>query len=353
MMETGASDLHLRSNGPSHFRVDGKLSPLEGVRFDPAETQALLESILPEHLRETYKRSLGVDFSYAVPGASRFRCNAYRERGHAAAVFRRVSSQIPDFESLHLPASIKSLADQKWGLVLVTGPTGNGKSTTLASIVEYINRERSCHIVTVEDPVEYVYEDKQSIISQRELGTDTLSFSDALRHVLRQDPNVILVGEMRDLETVETVLRAAETGHFVLSTLHTSDAIQTVSRVVDVFPPHHQGQARMQLAEVLKGVVSQRLLPKSSGSGRVPACEVLTATAFVKKSILENNVADIVGAMRQGQYYGMQTFQQSLLKLLDEKMITLESALEAAPNPEELMMAVKGIQTGADSIRPA
>lgn len=353
MLERGASDLHLRSGSPAYLRIDGRLVPVDGARFNAEQLTSMIEDMLSNRQKTLFREKFEIDFSFSAPGIGRFRCNGYREKGRPAAVLRRVSSQIPDFEALGLPPSLKTLADQKWGLVLVTGPTGHGKSTTLAAMIEYINQTQACHIVTIEDPVEYVYEGKKSIISQRELGSDTLSFAEALKRALRQDPNVILLGEMRDLETVETALTAAETGHLVLSTLHTSGAVQAAARIVDLFPPHHQVQARVQLANVLRGAISQRLLPRSAGSGRVPACEVLINTGLVKKAILDNDSAELLGAMRQGAYYGMQTFHQSLLKLLNEGIVKLEDALEAASNPDELMMAVKGIQTGTDSTRIA
>jgi twitching motility protein PilT len=349
MVEAGASDLHIRAHGPAYMRIDGQLKPMDGTQFSADDMETLMEELLVERRKTVFEQFLEVDFSYFFPGVGRFRCNGYREKGNPALVMRHVLGNIPGFDSLHLPPSVKTLAEQKWGLVLVTGPTGHGKSTTLASIIDYISQTRASHVVTIEDPVEYMFEDKKSIVSQRELGDDTLSFANALKHVLRQDPNVIMVGEMRDLDTVETVMKAAETGHLVLSTLHTTDAVQTLSRIVDMFPPAQQAQARVQLAGVLRGVVSQKLLPLAAGAGRIPACEVLVVTGLVKTAILKNEASEIYRAIQQGTYYGMQTFLQSLLKLLNEGSVKLQDALEAASNPEELMMAVKGIQTGTVS----
>ena len=349
VVQTGASDLHLRAHGPVYLRIDGQLKAVEGVGFSAGELKEAIESLMSLRHKEHYEKYYEVDFSYYLPGVGRFRCNGYRESGYPAAVLRRIPNQAPDFRALNLPPVVQSLAEQKWGLVMVTGPTGNGKSTSLASIVDFINQTRSGHIVTIEDPVEFIYDDKKSAISQREIGNDTLSFAAALKHVLRQDPNVIVVGEMRDLETVETVLQAAETGHLVLSTLHTADVVQTISRIIDMFPSHQQAQARLQLAGVLRGVLSQKLLPRIGG-GRVPACEVLVNTGFVKSAIIKNESADIDKAVREGAHYGMQNFHQALLKLFNEKVVRLEDALEAATNSDELMLAVKGIDSGMGSV---
>jgi len=351
MIDKGASDLHLRTHSQVFLRIDGQLKPVEGAPLSIDDMNRIMNELMSPHQKEIFEKSYEVDFSYFLTGAGRFRCSGYRQNGSPAAVLRRIPSNVPSFENLRLPSIIPSFAELKWGLVLVTGPTGNGKSTTLASVVEYINRTRSGHIVTIEDPVEFVHADKKCSVSQREIGSDTVSFGVALRHVLRQDPNVIVVGEMRDLETVETVLQAAETGHLVLSTLHTADAVQTINRIIDMFPSHQQAQARGQLAEVLKGVLSQKLLPYTCG-GRIPACEILVNTGFVKSAIIKNEPAEIDNAIRQGAHYGMQTFQQSLMQLLKDGSIRLEDALEAATNPDDLMMAVKGIESSTDSMRP-
>ncbi len=262
MVELGASDLHIRSGSPAYFRVDGRLIPIEGTNFNTEDVQSMLESALSSRHKAIFEETLEIDFSFSVRGSARFRCNGYREKGNPAAVIRRVSSQVPDFETLHLPPSVKTLADQKWGLVLVTGPTGHGKSTTLASIVEYINQTRSCHIVTIEDPVEFMHEDRKSIISQRELGSDTLSFGEALKHVLRQDPNVILVGEIRDRETADLAIQASLTGHLVFATLHTNDSAGALPRLLDM------GAEPFLLTSSITAIVAQRVLRKIDDRGK-------------------------------------------------------------------------------------
>ena len=257
---------------------------------------------------------------------------------------RFVPTEIPSFEALHLPTVIRKIADNQRGIVLVTGTTGCGKSTTLASMIDYINSTRPVHIITLEDPIEFLHKDKLSVVSQRELGMDTTSYLEALKHIVRQDPDVILIGEMRDTETMAAALTAAQTGHLVLSTIHTIDAIQTVTRIVDMFPPHHQNQIRLQLSDTLKGVISQRLLQNVKG-GMMPACEVLVVTALVRKFIEQNTMSEILQAVKQGAYYGMQTFNQALLNLYNAGNVSLEDALAAATNPEELMMNIRGITT--------
>jgi len=291
-----------------------------------------------------------VDFSFAVPNVGRFRGNAFRQRGSVAVVLRQIPTEIPNFQQLYLPPVMSKICKLSRGLVLVCGPTGSGKSTTLAAMIQNINEDRSDHIVTIEDPIEFLHRDIKSIVSQRELGSDTISFAEALKHVLRQDPDVILLGEMRDLETTSTAITAAQTGHLVLSTLHTTDAVQTINRIIDMYPPHQQAQVRVQLADVLKGVICQRLISHARGNGRVPACEILVVTALVKKAISENKMSDVQEAIRQGQYYGMQTFHQALLKLYKDGQIKLDDALEAASNPEELMMAIRGITSGTENV---
>ncbi len=348
MVDQRASDLHLRSGTPPIYRVDGDLVHTDKHVISPELTKDILYHMISVRQRKIFEARSEVDFSVSVPSLGRFRGNAFRQRGSVAIVLRQIPTKIPNFEELYLPKVLPKFCQLSRGLVLVCGPTGSGKSTTLAAMIENINAARSEHIVTIEDPMEFLYRDRKSIISQRELGTDTISFSEALKHVLRQDPDVILLGEMRDLETTSTAITAAQTGHLVLSTLHTTDAVQTINRVVDLYPPHQQQQIRFQLADVLKGVICQRLLPRASGPGRVPACEVLVVTALVRKSITENQMHDDHEAVRQGQYYGMETFHQSLLKLYKDGIIKLDDALEAASNPEELMMAIRGITTGTD-----
>ena len=337
-----ASDMHLRSATNVILRVDGKLQPLEDKKFTLQEMEKITVAIMTQKQRETFAMKGECDLSYSASGIGRFRGNIYRQRGSINIAFRYVPTEIPDIESLGLPPVVKKISDNQRGLILVTGTTGCGKSTTLASMIDHINTSRSSHIITLEDPIEFLHKDKNSIISQRELGIDTTSYPEALKHIVRQDPDVILVGEMRDTDTMSAALTAAQTGHLVLSTIHTIDAMQTVTRIVDMFPPHHQNQIRFQLSDTLKGVISQRLLPKVNG-GRVPACEVLVVTALVRKHMEQNTMNDILQAMRQGTYYGMQTFNQALLNLYNSGQVSLEDALAAATNPEELMMNIRGI----------
>ena len=350
MVEARASDLHIRAGSAPIFRVDGNLTHIGSKPLGADLTKETLYHMISVRQRKIFEVKNDIDFSFAVPGLGRFRGNAFKQRGSVAIVLRQIPTKIPDFNDLHLPKVMPKFCQLSRGLVLVCGITGSGKSTTLAAMIEKINAERSEHIVTIEDPIEFLYRDRKSIISQRELGSDTITFAEALKHVLRQDPDVILLGEMRDLETTSTAITAAQTGHLVLSTLHTTDAVQTINRVVDLYPPHQQAQVRYQLAEVLKGVVCQRLIPHASGTGRIPACETLVVTALVKKAIQENKMADVVDAIRQGQYYGMESFHQSLLQLYKDGHIKLDDALEAASNPEELMMAIRGITASTEGV---
>jgi twitching motility protein PilT len=348
MFEKRASDLHVRSGTIPIYRVDGNLLPVDMPAITPAMALALLGHLLTPAQMQIFEAKNDIDFSHSLPGFGRFRGNAFRQRGSVAIVLRLIPTQIPNFADLYLPKVMPKFCQLSRGLVLVCGVTGSGKSTTLAAMIENINTQRAEHIVTIEDPIEFLYKDKRSIISQRELGSDTPNFTEALRHVLRQDPDVILLGEMRDLETTSTAITAAQTGHLVLSTLHTTDAVQTINRIIDMYPPHQQTQIRFQLADVLKGVICQRLLPRAGGTGRVPAVEVLVVTALARKAIAENQMHDVQEAIRQGQYYGMESFHQSLLKLYRDGMIKIEDALDAASNPEELMMAVRGITSGTE-----
>jgi twitching motility protein PilT len=346
MAEKGASDLHLRSDKPAVFRVDGNLIFRTPQPISADQVGQWVNTILNEKQRRGFEERHEADLSLAVEGLGRFRVNVYRQRGLINAAFRVIQTNIPSFEHLKLPPVVRKLSDEPRGLILVTGTTGSGKSTTLAAMIDYINTTRSRHIVTIEDPIEYMHDDKQSIISQRELLQDTLSYPEALKYVVRQDPDIVLLGEMRDLETMSAALTAAQTGHLVLSTIHTIDAMQTINRIIDIFPPHQQTQIRFQLADTLRGVISQRLLPHASGAGRVPAVEVMVVTPLVRKHIIENSMGEISTVMKQGQYYGMQTFHQSLVKLISSKEISLETALEASSNPEEIMMSVRGVQSG-------
>jgi twitching motility protein PilT len=349
MAEKNASDLHLRSNKPAVFRVDGNLSFRTPEIIAGDVVEQWVKNILNEKQMRVFEERLECDMALTVERLGRFRVNIYRQRGLINMAFRVIPNRIPTFDQLKLPAVIRKVADEPRGIVLVTGTTGSGKSTTLASMIDYINSTRSRHIITIEDPIEYVHEDKQSILSQRELQQDTLNYPEALKHAVRQDPDVILLGEMRDLETMGAALTAAQTGHLVLSTIHTIDAVQTVNRIIDVFPPHQQNQIRFQLADTLRGVISQRLLAHSSGIGRVPAVEVMVLTPIIRKYILENTLGEISNVMKQGGYYGMKTFHQALIELIQKGEITLETALEASSNPEEIMMAVRGVQTGSEN----
>ncbi|MFH1367532.1 MAG: type IV pilus twitching motility protein PilT [Elusimicrobiota bacterium] len=348
MLEKNASDLHIRAKDHAYIRVDGVLHPADERIFTPEETLSLAKSLMNDEQDKTFRARHEVDLAYTFEGLGRFRINVYSNLGIVNMVLRVVPVDIPTMEQLKLPPVIQKIADNRRGLVLVTGTTGCGKSTTLASMINYINGARTAHIVTIEDPIEYIHKELKSIISQRELGFDTLSYPDALRNVVRQDPNVILLGEMRDLDTMAAAITAAQTGHLVLSTVHTVDAAQSVNRILDMFPPHQQTQMRFLLADTLKAVISQRLLPHSSGSGRVPAVEVMVVTALVKKMIEDNNISEITNLMKQGQYYGMQTFNQALIKLFQTGEVKLEDALAAAANPEELMLSIRGIQSSSE-----
>lgn len=347
MFEMKASDLHLRANSPPVYRIDGALQTQGSEKINPEELETAAHSLVGDAVWERFLATNETDISYSLPGLGRVRGNLFRQRGTIGVVFRMIPVKIPDFDELKLPPIVKRIsAETHRGLVLVTGTTGSGKSTTLAAMIDYINNNRHAHIVTIEDPIEFIHNDGQSLVTQRELGSDTNSFALALKHVLRQDPDVILVGEMRDQETIATALIAAETGHLVLSTLHTTNAVQTINRIVDVFPNHQQNQIRLQLAAALKSVISQRLLPMGSGTGRVVAVEVLMVTPLVRKQIEENKIFEIDNAMRQGSFYGMQTFNLGLLNLYKAGLIRLDDAIEAASNPEELMMTIRGVEAG-------
>jgi twitching motility protein PilT len=343
-----ASDMHVRSHRPVVLRIDGRLVQLLDKVLSPQDTMTLAQALMNPKQKQVFEDRHEVDVSASFEGLGRFRVNIFSQRGVVNMAFRIVPFDIPTIQELKLPQVISTIADNQRGLVLVTGTTGSGKSSTIAAMINHINTTRSTHIVTIEDPIEFLHRDKQSIISQRELGFDTLNYPEALRNVVRQDPDVILVGEMRDLDTMSAAITAAQTGHLVFSTIHTVDAVQTVNRIIDLFPPHQQNQTRYLLADTLKAVVSQRLLTHSSGEGRVPAVEVMVVTNLIKKLIEENNLGEIDNLMRQGQYYGMQTFNQALIKLYQGGEIKLEDALAAASNPEELMLAVRGIQTSSE-----
>jgi len=347
MVEKEVSDLHLRAGSPPIFRIAGRLVRSSYPVLSSQETERIGLSLLNEKQKEIFKENHECDLSYAIQGLARFRINIFLQRGTIHIAFRLVPFEVPDFEELNLPPVLKKISENDRGLVLVTGPAGCGKSTTLAAIVDYINSTRSVHIITIEDPIEFLHRDKKSIISQRELGEDTLDYPGALKHIVRQDPNVILVGEMRDLATMAAALTAAQLGSLVLSTVHTIDAIQTITRIIDLFPPYQQNQVRLQLADTLRAVISQRLLPRAEGGGRVPAVEVLVVTALVKKLIEENKMGEILDSIEKGDYYGMQTFNQALQKLYKRGTIKLEDALASASNPEEFLLYIRGIDSGS------
>ncbi len=341
------SDLHLKVPAPPMVRIHGELQPIEGTDELTAEdTRTALEHICRDaSLLQEFAEVGEADFSYEVEGLARFRVNAFKQRGYVSIVLRMIPYQVRTIEDLGLPPVIQKLAEEPRGIILLTGTTGSGKSTTLAAMIDHINETRARHVVTLEDPIEYLHRDKKSIINQREVGHDTESFARAMRRVLRQDPDVILIGEMRDEETVRTALSAAETGHLVLSTLHTLDASETINRIVDFFPPHLQHQARVMLATTLRGVVSQRLVPKAEGGGRIAACEVMVVTGRVQDLILNpDETGRITEVIAEGEYYGMQTFDQSLLKQVRAGTIDEETALEVASSPHDfkLMLDARG-----------
>jgi twitching motility protein PilT len=353
-VSSGASDLHLKVGSYPMMRLNGSLVVAsEERRLDRPDTEAMAQAIFtPENL-EKFQKFQEVDLAYSVPGLGRFRANVFQQRGTVGLVLRVIPMRIKTIDELGLPQVLKHIASEERGLILVTGTTGSGKSTTLAALIDYINTTRSAHIMTVEDPIEYLHRDHHSIVNQREVAVDTKSFSHALRSALRQDPDVILVGEMRDFETVETALLAAETGHLVFSTLHTVDATETINRIITVFPPHQQRQVRIQLASVLKAVISQRLMPRADGGGRAAAVEVMVSTAFIREAIVDKDkTATIHGAIAAGtSQYGMQTFDQSIFSLYQQGFVTLEEALRWASNVDEFKLKVQGISTTADAAR--
>lgn len=335
-VEMGASDLHLSVGLPPVLRISGKLVPAEYPRLAPDDTKRLMYSILNDKQKEKFEKTWELDCSHGVRGFGRFRVNVFRQRGVVGATLRSIPSSIPSRQELHLPEVIEEMVNRPHGLILVTGATGQGKSTTLACMLDIINSENNYHILTIEDPIEYVHPHKRSMVNQRELGQDSMSWSNALRSSLREDPDVILVGEMRDLETIAGTLTAAETGHLVFSTLHTSDAAQTVDRIVDVFPQFQQQQIRIQLATVLEGVLSQQLIPHISGNGRVPAVEILVCTSAVRNLIREGKSHQIYNAIQTGSKHGMQTMDQALLDLYLTKQVTMEEALNHTMHVEDL-----------------
>jgi twitching motility protein PilT len=346
-----ASDLHIKVGSPPIVRIYGELTPLTSEKKVSQEDAVKIAfSVMTPGQGEIFKKKNDIDLAYSVPGLGRFRCNVFIQRGTIGIVFRVIPMRIPTIDELLLPEVIKKISMEQRGLILVTGTTGSGKSTTLAAMIDLINSQRTEHIMTIEDPIEYLHRDKKSIVNQREIGSDTESFSKALRQALRQDPDVILVGEMRDFETIQTALVAAETGHLVLSTLHTIDAPETINRVISVFPPYQHKQVRMQLSSVLKGIISMRLVPRADGKGRVPAVEVLVATVTIKDCILDPDKTRLIpDVIEQGTiHYGMQSFDQSLFGLFKSGLITYEEAIKRASNPDDFALKVKGIQSTSD-----
>jgi len=350
-LKNGASDVHIKVGLPPVFRINGRLVPLKtSKRLRQEDLLGMANDILNEIQKEKFRESREIDVAYSVTGLGRFRVNIFMQRGTLGISFRVVPGEVLSFEDLKLPEVLKKVSMESRGLVLCTGTTGSGKSTTLAAMVEYINNNRTCHVITIEDPIEFLLKDKKSIITQREIGVDTLSFATALKSALRQDPDVILLGEMRDFETIETAITAAETGHLVLSTLHTVDAAETINRIISVFPPYQQKQIRLQLSSILRAVVSQRLVSRVDGDGRVPAVEVLLNTSRVQEYI-ENKEKSrkIHDAIAEGfTTYGMQTFDQSLMQLYRNELITLDEALRQSSNPEDFALRVKGVTSPTD-----
>jgi twitching motility protein PilT len=337
MVEKGASDLHITTGSPPQLRVDGDLVPLKMAPLSPVDTKQLCYSILTDAQKHAFEENNELDLSFGVKGLSRFRANIFMQRGAVAGAFRTIPFKILTFQELGLPPVVADLSKKPRGLILVTGPTGSGKSTTLASIIDKINSERHEHIMTIEDPIEYLHPHKNCLVNQREVGADTKSFKTALKYILRQDPDVVLVGEMRDLETIEAALVIAETGHIAFATLHTNSAVQTINRILDVFPPYQQPQVRAQLSFVLEGIMSQSLLAKATGNGRVLALEVMIPNPAIRNLIREDKVHQIYSSMQVGQSkFGMQTFNQSLGQLLSRKLISMEEAFARTSDPDEL-----------------
>ncbi len=351
--QLGASDVHFKAGLPPIFRIKGELRTVRDV--PPLERETIANfavHMMNERQRAEFEASMDVDLAYGTDDGSRYRVNLFQQRGAVGMVLRLIPPEVPSFETLNLPDVVLKLAENHRGLVLVTGITGSGKSTTLAAMLDYINQRRAHHIVTVEDPVEYAFRDKRSVINQREVGFDTKSFAKALRAALRQDPDVILVGEMRDLETTSIGMTAAETGHLVLSTLHTMDATETVSRIISMFPTHQQAQARMTVATVLKGVISQRLLPRADGKGMVPAMEILVSTERVRELIEDpNRTREINDAIAQGKHpYGMMSFDQSLAQLVQNRLVTYDTALKNSSSPSDFALLFRGVSGGGDGM---
>jgi len=351
LVDRDGSDLHIATNTPPQIRVHGHLQRLTMPDMQPAETKQLVYSVLTDAQKKRFEETQELDFSFGIKGLARFRCNVFNQRGAVGAVYRLIPEKIRTFGELGLPAVLATLSERPRGLVLVTGPTGSGKSTTLAAMLDKINSERHDHILTIEDPIEYIHPHKNCLVNQREVHSDTGSFSNALRAALREDPDIVLIGEMRDLETVESALKIAETGHLTFGTLHTNSAAQTINRIIDIFPANQQSQIRTQLSLVLEGIVCQALLPKADGKGRVCSLEILVPTAAIRNLIRDDKVHQIYGAMQAGQEkLGMQTANQSLASLYQKRLITLEVAMSASSNRDELQDMINrgvGVVAGA------
>jgi twitching motility protein PilT len=351
LVDLDGSDLHLTTQTPPQIRIHGKLQPLDLPALAPAETKQLAYSVLTDSQKKRFEETQELDFSFGIRGLARFRCNVFNQRGAVAAVYRVIPERIKTFDELGLPAVIAKLAERPRGLVLVTGPTGSGKSTTLAAMIDKINSERHEHILTIEDPIEYIHPHKSCLVNQRELHSDTQSFSAALRAALREDPDIVLIGEMRDLETIESALRIAETGHLTFATLHTNSAAQTINRIIDVFPAHQQGQIRTQLSLVLEGIICQTLLPRSDGAGRALAMEIMVPTPAIRNLIRDDKIHQIYSTMQSGQErLGMQTMNQSLATLYHQRLITRDIAIAASSLKDELQEMINrgaGVVAGA------
>jgi twitching motility protein PilT len=342
LVELGGSDLHVKVGSPPRVRIDGRLRKLQAPTLDAEDTERFTLEVLRDDLRDEFQRTHEADFAYSMPGVGRFRVNAFRARGSAGLVFRRVSVGAIPLDDLGLPEVVGALSLEPRGLVLVTGPTGSGKTTTLAAMIDHINISREVHVVTIEDPIEVLHFDKLSMINQREVRLDTYDFATALRAAMRQDPDVVLVGEMRDPETVKAALAAAETGHFVMSTLHTTDAAETVNRVIDFFPPHEQKQVRLSLADSLRGILCQRLVPRADGYGRCVTMEVLVNTGRIADAIADpDKTSTIGGLIAEGAYYGMQTFDQHLVTLIRDGVVSLDAAMAASTSPHDLTVELR------------
>ena len=356
LVQISGSDLHLTTNTPPQIRVHGKLQTLDLPVLGPVETKALAYSVLTDAQKKRFEETLELDFSFGIKGLARFRCNVFNQRGAVAAVYRVIPEKIKAFNELGLPAVLATLADRPRGLVLVTGPTGSGKSTTLAAMIDKINTERREHILTIEDPIEYIHQHKGCLVNQREVHSDTHGFTAALRAALREDPDIVLIGELRDLETIESALRIAETGHLTFATLHTNSAAQTINRIVDVFPAHQQGQIRTQLSLVLEGIVCQSLLPRADGQGRVVSLEIMVPTPAIRNLIRDDKIHQIYSTMQTGQEkLGMQTMNQSLATLYQKRLISLDTAMGASSLKDELAQMIErgaGTVPGAGLNRP-